>query len=163
VALPWARRKTIVYRLARRSAKRDNHRMVKITGEYQGDLHCSAKHEPSGNTLVTDAPKDNQGRGEAFSPTDLTAAAIGTCMSTIMAIAARKQGVELKGMKFEVTKEMSATPPRRIVRLAAHFWVPLPHTPALATLLQDAAHTCPVHLSLHPSIEKPVIFHWAGE
>lgn len=137
--------------------------MVKITGEYQGDLHCSARHEPSGNTLVTDAPKDNQGRGEAFSPTDLAATSLGVCMATIMAIAARKHGVELKGMKFEVTKEMSAVPPRRIARLTTHFWVPLPRTNALAKLLTDAAHTCPVHLSLHPSVEKPVMFHWAGE
>ena len=63
--------------------------MVKISGEYQGDLHCAALHEPSGNTLVTDAPKDNQGRGEAFSPTDLVATAIGTCVATTMAMAAR--------------------------------------------------------------------------
>ena len=92
--------------------------MVKITGEYQGDLHCVATHEPSGNTLVTDAPKDNLGRGEAFSPTDLTAASLATCIATTMALAARRSGVELKGLRYEVTKEMSTDAPRRIVRLA---------------------------------------------
>jgi uncharacterized OsmC-like protein len=137
--------------------------MVKITGEYQGDLHCTATHVPSGNVLVTDAPKDNQGRGEAFSPTDLATTALATCMATIMAIAARKQGVELRGMKFEVTKEMSAYGPRRLGRLATHFWLPVPRTEALAKLLQNAAETCPVHLSLDSSIEKPVVLHWAGE
>ncbi|HEY9247748.1 MAG TPA: OsmC family protein, partial [Rariglobus sp.] len=82
--------------------------MVKISGEYQGDLHCVATHEPSGASLMTDAPKDNQGRGEAFSPTDLVATALATCIATTMALVARKHGVELKGLRYEVTKEMSA-------------------------------------------------------
>ena len=137
--------------------------MVKITGEYQGDLHCTATHGPSGHSLSTDAPKDNQGRGETFSPTDLAATALATCMATIMAIAARKQGVELKGMRFEVTKEMSPYGPRRIARLSTHFWVPLPKSESLAKLLENAAHSCPVHLSLDASVEKPVVFHWQGE
>ena len=135
--------------------------MVKITGEYQGDLHCLAIHEPSGNALPTDAPKDNQGRGEAFSPTDLTATSLATCIATTMAIVARRHGVELKGLKFEVTKEMSTDAPRRIVRLATQLWLPIPKTEELAKLLEHAAHHCPVHNSLHPQIEKPVIFHWA--
>jgi len=137
--------------------------MVKITGEYQGDLHCAARHEPSGNALVTDAPKDNQGRGEAFSPTDLVATALGTCVVTTMAITARKQGLELRGTKFEVTKEMSAYGPRKIARLTTHLWLPFPKTEAVAKLLEHAAHNCPVHLSLDPSVEKPVVLHWAGE
>ena len=135
--------------------------MVKITGEYQGELHCVARHEPSGNTLSTDAPKDNQGRGETFSPTDLAATALATCMSTIMAMAARKQGIELRGMKFEVTKHMAPYGPRRIAKLETQFWVPFARTDAVAKLLEQAAHTCPVHLSLDPSVEKPVVFHWA--
>src|SRR5471032_282805 len=98
--------------------------MVKITGEYQGDLHCTAAHGPSGNTLVTDAPKDNQGRGEAFSPTDLVATALATCIVTTMAIVARRSGVELTGLKYEVTKEMSADAPRRIARLTVDLWLP---------------------------------------
>ena len=98
--------------------------MVKITGTYEGELHCTARHEPSGNTLVTDAPRDNQGRGEAFSPTDLVATAFATCIATTMAIMARKHGHELGALRYEVTKEMTATPPRSIARLAATIWLP---------------------------------------
>src|ERR1700750_17108 len=117
--------------------------MVKITGDYQGDLHCSARHEPSGSELVTDAPKDNQGRGEAFSPTDLVATALGTCIATTMAIAAHKHGVDLKGLRFEVTREMSAALPRRIVRLAAQIWMPIPETHPAAQALVGAGRACP--------------------
>src|SRR5450432_2859510 len=98
--------------------------MVKITGEYEGVLHCNAIHGPSGKTLITDAPKDNQGRGEAFSPTDLTATSLGVCMATTMAMAARKYGVELRGLRYEITKEMSTDAPRRIVRITSEFWMP---------------------------------------
>ena len=136
--------------------------MVKITGEYQGDLHCSAVHGPSGTVLSTDAPKDNQGRGEAFSPTDLTATSLATCIATTMAIIGRKHGLELKGLRYEVTKEMSTDAPRRIVRLATTLWLPIPKTEAAAKLLEHAAHNCPVHQSLHPAVEKPITFHWAG-
>lgn len=136
--------------------------MVKITGEYQGDLHCVATHEPSGDTLVTDAPKDNQGRGEAFSPTDLTATSLATCIATTMAIVARRHGVELKGLRYEVIKEMSTDAPRRIVRLATTVWLPIPRTEEIAKLLEHAAHHCPVHQSLHPQVDKPVVFNWAG-
>ena len=136
--------------------------MVKITGEYQGDLHCAARHEPSGNMLATDAPKDNQGRGEAFSPTDLLATALGTCIVTTMAIASRKHGVELRGLRFEVTKEMSTDSPRRIVRLATQVWMPIPETHPAAKALAAAGHACPVHQSLHPSVERPMTFHWAS-
>jgi putative redox protein len=135
---------------------------VKITGDYQGDLHCNARHEPSGSELVTDAPKDNQGRGEAFSPTDLVATALGTCIATTMAIAARKHGVELKGLRFEVTKEMSTDAPRRIVRLAAQVWMPIPGAHPAAKPLMGAGHACPVHRSLDPAIDAPIVFHWAA-
>jgi putative redox protein len=135
--------------------------MVKITGEYQGDLHCSAKHEPSGAVIVTDAPKDNQGRGEAFSPTDLMATAFGTCIVTTMAIVARKQGLELRGVRFEVTKEMSTDVPRRIVRLKTEIWMPIPQNHPAAQSLAATAVNCPVHRSLHPAVEKPITFHWA--
>ena len=137
--------------------------MVKITGEYQGDLHCLAVHGPSGTVLNTDAPKDNQGRGEAFSPTDLTATSLATCIATTMALVARKHGIELRGLRFEVTKEMSTDAPRRIVRLATTLWLPIARTPEAAQLLENAARTCPVHQSLHPAVDKPVTFHWAGE
>ncbi len=136
--------------------------MVKITGEYQGELHCQAIHGPSGTVLYTDAPKDNQGRGEAFSPTDLTATSLITCIATTMALVARKNGFELPGVKFEVTKEMSTDAPRRIVRLATQVWLPIAKTPETARLLETAAHNCPVAQSLNPAIEKPVTFHWAA-
>ena len=132
--------------------------MVKATIEYQGGLHCIATHGPSGRQLETDAPVDNQGKGESFSPTDLVAVALGTCMATVMAIYAQRHGIEMKGMKVEVTKEMSATAPRRIARLAAEIW--LPHGVEENASLERAALTCPVHHSLHPDIEKPVVFHW---
>jgi len=135
--------------------------MVKITGEYQGELHCTAVHGPSGQALVTDAPKDNQGKGEAFSPTDLAATSLAVCMTTIMAMAARKHGVELKGTRYEVTKTMSAEPPRRIVKLETQFWLSIRRDALPAGVLETAAANCPVHLSLHPAIEKPVTFHWA--
>jgi putative redox protein len=136
--------------------------MVKITGEYQGDLHCTAAHGPSGNQLTTDAPKDNQGRGEAFSPTDLTATSLATCIATTLALVARKHGIELKGLRYEVTKEMATSGPRRIGKLATTLWLPVARTEELALLLAHAAEQCPVHLSLHPEIEKPVVFHWAS-
>ena len=133
--------------------------MVKITGEYQGDLHCVATHEPSGSALVTDAPKDNQGRGEAFSPTDLVATALATCVCTTMALAARVRGVDLKGLRYEVEKEMTP-PPRRIGKLKLTLWLPPSAKEMPQELLERAAHTCPVHKSLAPEVEKVIEFRW---
>jgi uncharacterized OsmC-like protein len=134
--------------------------MVTITGEYQGDLHCSAVHGPSGNVLATDAPKDNQGRGEAFSPTDLIATGYATCIATTMAIFARKHGVDLKGIRYEVTKEMSTDSPRRISRISARLWLPADARKVPAGILERAANTCPVHQSLAPSVEKLIELIW---
>ncbi len=133
--------------------------MVKITGEYQGGLHCAATHEPSGNTLATDAPKDNQGRGEAFSPTDLVATAFATCVVTTMALAARKHGVELGAFRYAVTKEMSTDAPRRIARIALQVWLPAEAGKLPPDTLERAAHACPVHRSLAPEVEKVIEFH----
>ena len=132
--------------------------MVSSQIEYQGDLHCKATHGPSGAELLTDAPKDNQGRGESFSPTDLVATALGTCMLTIMGIAARTLNIEIAGATATVEKEMTAAPPRRIQRLAVRIHVP--HSPSLIDRekLERAAHTCPVHKSLHPEVEIPLEF-----
>src|ERR1700722_2392773 len=124
--------------------------MVEIGIVYEGDLRCRATHGPSGSTLATDAPTDNMGRGEAFSPTDLVATALGTCMMTIMGIAARNMSVDLRGATATVTKEMSASPPRRISRLAVTISVPGDFTDEQKQKLQNAAMTCPVHKSLHP-------------
>ncbi len=134
--------------------------MVEINGKYQGDLHCSARHGPSGSVLATDAPKDNQGRGEAFSPTDLVATALGTCMATLMGLFAERHHIDLKGMRIAVTKEMASQPTRRIGRLTTEVWVPLPRSLPEREALERAALTCPVHHSLHPDVEKPVTFHW---
>lgn len=134
--------------------------MVEITGEYHGELHCEAIHGPSGQRLSTDAPVDNQGRGEAFSPTDLCAAALMTCMATIMGIQARTLNVDLAGMKMRVTKEMATDRPRRIARLAVEFHMPHAYDEKTRASLKRAAEACPVHASLRPDIDVPVTFHW---
>ncbi len=134
--------------------------MVNIKIEYQGELHCKATHGPSGVELATDAPKDNQGRGESFSPTDLVATALGSCMLTIMGIAARTQNIDISGATAAVEKEMTATLPRRIERLAVRIHVPHSLSPADKEKLERAAHTCPVHRSLHPDVQIPIVFTW---
>jgi putative redox protein len=135
--------------------------MVTIQIQYQGDLRCEAVHEPSGTHLNTDAPKDNMGKGESFSPSDLVATALGTCMLTIMGIAARSLQVDLIGTRVTVQKEMVATPLRRIGKLAVKIAVPTKLTDEQKQKLEQAALTCPVHKSLHPDIQTPVEFVWA--
>jgi putative redox protein len=134
--------------------------MVEIKIAYQGHLHCEATHGPSGKTLATDAPKDNHGKGETFSPTDLVATALGSCMLTVMGIVAQRHNIALEGATARVTKEMAASPARRIGRLTVAIHVPGSLTEEQRKLLENAAHTCPVHKSLHPDIEIPVTFHW---
>ena len=134
--------------------------MVNIQIEYQGDLHCKATHGPSGVELSTDAPKDNQGRGESFSPTDLVATALGSCMLTIMGIAARTLKIDISGATADVTKEMTAALPRRIERLTVRIHVPHALSPQDREKLERAAHACPVHRSLHPDVQTPIEFVW---
>ena len=134
--------------------------MVKISGTYEGDLHCQATHGPSGATLATDAPVDNQGKGEAFSPTDLAATALATCMATIMGIKAQDLGIDLSGMRFEVTKEMAPKPPRRLGRLTVTFAMPATFDEPTRIKLQRAAEGCPVHHSLHPDVQVEVDYQW---
>lgn len=134
--------------------------MITIQGRYLGGLRCEAVHGPSSNQLVTDAPVDNRGKGEAFSPTDLAATSLGTCMATIMGIKADDLGVNLEGLSFEVTKEMAAQPPRRISRLRVAFKMPPGLDEATRTKLQRAAETCPVHASLHPDIVVDTTYDW---
>ena len=133
--------------------------MVKIEIEYEGDLHCRLKHGPSGAEIVTDAPKDNHGKGEAFSPTDLAAAALGSCMITVMGIYAKRHSIEMKGTKAALLKEMTENP-RKIGKLSTeiHFPKGIPNSQRKA--LENAALTCPVHKSLHPDVEKRVTFHY---
>lgn len=135
--------------------------MVSISIRYEGGLHCQAQHGPSGKTLETDAPVDNCGRGETFSPTDLVATALGTCIATTMGIYAQRHQIDLKGMSIEVEKHMSADAPRRIARLVTRLRVP-PGVPLeQRDALERAAHGCPVHRSLAPGMEKPIEIEWS--
>ena len=135
--------------------------MVNISISYTGALHCAAIHGPSKTEISTDAPTDNQGKGEAFSPTDLVAAALGTCMATTMAIVGERKGIDLKGMTVQVGKEM-ADNPRRIGRLTVELHLPLAENHAERELLERTALHCPVHQSLRTEIEMPVKFFWEG-
>lgn len=136
--------------------------MVQIEVKYEGDLHCSAVHGPSGSALATDAPLDNQGRGEAFSPTDLVATALGTCVATTMAIVARRKGIELPPLSVSVEKHMTADAPRRIARLPVTVRIPLPPDHPERKVLEGAGLGCPVHRSLHPDVDAPIVFEWVG-
>ena len=134
--------------------------MPAITARYDGQLRCTLTHGPSGSVIETDAPTDNHGKGERFSPTDLVAAALPACIMTIMGIVAERHGIDLRGMSASVTKEMSAAPPRRIARLPVRIEVPLPPDHPQRQVLENAAHTCPVHKSLAAEIDSPIEFVW---
>ncbi|TGE21564.1 OsmC family peroxiredoxin [Hymenobacter aquaticus] len=131
--------------------------MSTATARYAGNLRSEAQHTASGTTIVTDAPLDNHGRGEAFSPTDLVSAALGTCMMTIMGIVAERHQLDLTGVRFTVNKHMAAEP-RRIAQIDVHFHMPATLTEKERTLLENAARTCPVALSLNPEIRQEVQF-----
>jgi putative redox protein len=124
--------------------------VVRVDVVYEGDLHCLATHGPSGDRLPTDAPVDNRGRGAHFSPTDLVGTAMGTCMLTIMGIAARDKGFDMDGARAEVLKEMSAVPRRHISKLTVRITLPARLGPRERAVLEAAAHGCPVHASLGP-------------
>ncbi len=136
--------------------------MVEIQIDYEGDLHCKAVHGPSGNTLVTDAPVDNNGRGEAFSPSDLVATALGCCMATVMGIVARRKEIDLAGLKVSVRKHMSEDTPRRIARLELDLRMPLAADHPERKVFEAAARGCPVHHSIHPDIEVTMNWMWEG-
>jgi putative redox protein len=138
--------------------------MPTIQTRYTGDLRTESTHVQSGTVILTDAPTDNQGRGEAFSPTDLLANALGTCIITTMAIVARRDGIELTGSDLSVTKIMTGQPPRRVARIEIEMTVRTPETLPDETRerLGRVAHTCPVALSLHPDVEQAVTIHWAA-
>lgn len=136
--------------------------MVEIDIEYQGELHCRATHGPSGATIETDAPVDNQGKGEAFSPTDLLATSLGVCMMTLMGIYARRHAIDLKGTRVHVVKEMIADPDRRVGRVAVTMTLPAGIDPKQRGPLERAALTCPVKGSLHPDVVVETIFNYAA-
>ena len=136
--------------------------MVEVTVHYTGDLHCDATHGPSRSCISTDAPTDNRGKGEAFSPTDLVATALGTCISTTMGLKAETLGVDLRGMTVQVKKEMSKDGPRRIVALPSEVHIPLPPNSPHREILEQTGLNCPVHKSLPPEIDRPTTFFWEG-
>ena len=131
---------------------------------YEGNLRTVATHLQSGTVIETDAPTDNQGKGERFSPTDIVATALGTCMLTIMGIKARDMDVNLEGTKVDITKIMSANP-RKIgeIKVVINFPEDIQTDEKQRTILEKAAMTCPVFESLHPDMKKDVEFKWARQ
>ncbi len=134
--------------------------MVRIDIRYEGDLHCACTHEPSGSELTTDAPLDNQGRGESFSPTDLVATALGSCVATTMGIVAARHEVDLRGMRVTVVKHMASEPTRRIGKLVTVLHIPGEVSTDDRRRLEAAARHCPVHASLAPEVDAPITFRW---
>ena len=126
---------------------------VTVTATYEGDLHCTVEHGPSGDRFATDAPVDNRGRGEHFSPTDLVGTAMGSCMLTIMGIAAMDRGIDIDGTRAVVTKEMSAVPRRHISRLTVDITLPARLDDRARALMRKSAESCPVAASLGPDTE----------
>lgn len=134
--------------------------MVEMTGIYRGEKHCDLTHSPSGSVISTDAPKDNNGRGEAFSPTDLMGAALGSCILTTIAIVAERDGKDVKGSSFTVTKEMNPNP-RKIASLKVELKLPAAIPQDYRSKLEHIAMTCPVHRSIHPDVLMPISFDYS--
>ena len=126
---------------------------------YLGDLRTSSIHLQSGTEIITDAPIDNNGKGEAFSPTDMVANSLATCMLTVMGIKARDLEVDFSGSTAEVAKVMAAEP-RRISEIHITFHMNLEADDKTKTILERTGMTCPVHFSLHPDIKKEIVFNW---
>ena len=121
---------------------------VRIEVVYEGDLHCTAIHTPSGDRMRTDAPPDNRGRGEHFSPTDLVAAAMGTCVLTVMGVVARDRNIDMSGAHAQVHKHMQNEPHRHISKLTVEVRLPARLVDKERRILEHAGHACPVHNSL---------------
>mgnify|MGYP002478086424 FL=1 len=135
--------------------------MAHFEVEYTGNLRCRATHLRSGTVIETDAPVDNHGNGERFSPTDLVATALGVCMMTVMGIAAQDKQLSLEGTRLEIEKTMAASPRRIIkIRVDVHFPDELKITEADRAHLERVARNCPVAKSIHPDIEQDIHFHW---
>jgi uncharacterized OsmC-like protein len=131
--------------------------MSTATARYTGHLRTEATHTASSNVIFTDAPIDNHGRGEGFSPTDLVSTALGSCMMTIMGIVAQRSGLDLASATFAVTKHMTSDP-RRISQIDVDFRLPSALSAKDRVVLENAARTCPVALSLSPDIKQQVQF-----
>jgi putative redox protein len=133
--------------------------MATVQTTYVSGFRTENKHLQSGTQIITDAPTDNQGKGEAFSPTDLLAVSLGTCMLTTMAIRTANSGIDMDGAKCEITKVMAANP-RRVSQVDVKITFPKTYTDEQKKALEDAALTCPVYYSLHPDLVKTVDFGW---
>lgn len=134
--------------------------MVHMTVTYSGELRCRATHGPSGSMIETDAPADNHGKAERFSPTDLVGAALASCIATTLGILALRKGWDLKGLRVEVDKEMTSTPPRKIARLPVVLWMPAAMSDEDRQLIENTARSCPVHRSLSPDVDAPITVKW---
>lgn len=133
--------------------------MATIHTQYLGDLRTEITHVQSGNKVITDAPTDNNGKGEYISPTDMVSAALGSCMLTLMDIAARRLEVDIKGTRVEIEKIMASNP-RRIAEIKVDFYFPYDYTDKSKKIMEGAADTCPVGKSLHPDIAQIVTYHY---
>ncbi len=132
--------------------------MAEIEVRYSGGRRCEAVHGPSGTTLMTDVPTEHGGTGSSFSPTDLLAAALGTCVATTLGNVAERNRIDLTGTRLTVTKEMSAGPPRRIAKLSTRILIPRGLDGTQRTKLERAAHSCPVHQTLRGNVEMTIEF-----
>lgn len=135
--------------------------MITIETKYLGDLRTENTHLQSGAKIVTDAPCDNRGKGQSFSPTDLLATALGNCIMTIMGIKAMDNGIDLAGTRLEITKIM-ASDPRRVAEVLVEFYFPIEKSYTLAEreIIESVAGTSPVPLSLHPDLKQTIKFNW---
>lgn len=134
--------------------------MVEINTTYEGGLHCRAVHKPSGKSFETDAPVDNKGKGENFSPTDLLAASLAVCYLTTMGISAQERGIDMKGTTCRIEKHMSTDPPRRVAKLVAEIIFPAGIPFDKRGILEAVALHCPVAKSIHPDIDVDLNLHF---
>ena len=134
--------------------------MATVSAKYLGDLRVECLHNQSGTKIITDAPTDNQGKGEAFSPTDLCATALGACAMTIIGIYGKNHGVDVTGMEMEITKTMSSDP-RRIGKIEVTFKMPdREYSAKDKAVIERCTQSCPVHHTLHPDVEQVFTFVW---
>lgn len=135
--------------------------MATVETVYRGDLRTEITHVQSGTKIVTDAPLDNQGKGESISPTDMLAASLGSCMLTIMGIAARTHGFSIDGTRASITKVMG-TEPRRVVEIKIDLHFPQDYSDKVKKIIENAAKTCPAEHSLHPGIRRTITYHYGA-
>lgn len=140
--------------------QKNNFMSVTIKSRYLGNLRVESTHLQSGNRLITDAPTDNRGKGEAFSPTDLLATSLGSCIMTIMGITAMDNGIDIEGTEIEITKIM-ASDPRRVAEVVIEFFFPdKKYTPEQKQIIEKVAGTSPVPLSVSAKLKQTIRFHW---